>query len=152
MPDPVPAIAQIEDALADQIGDSADLSGYTIRTDGSRDIAMDADESGDIINIYTAAYAVDQSDELHSSIHTATIEVEVVSQTPTIGSISRATHTAIAHVIAAVAADRTLGGLAHDIQEIDVAPSGANGRDIGSASLQFQVQFYTSRSDWFTIL
>jgi hypothetical protein len=150
MPDP--AIAQVEDALAAQIDAYASLSGYTVRTDGSRDIAMDTDELGPVINIYTMAYAVDQSDELHSSFHTATIEVEVVALTQTVGSISRAAHTAIAHVIAAVAADRTLGIGIHDIQEIDVAPSGANGRDIGSASLQFQVQFFTSRSDWFTIL
>lgn len=150
MPDT--AIAQVEDALAAQIGAKAELAAYTVRTDGSRDIAMDTDEDGDIINIYTAAYSVDQSDEQHSSFHTATIEVEVVSRTPTIGTISRASHTALAYVMQAVAADRSLGGLIHDIQEVDVAPAGANGRDVGSASLQFQVQFYTSRSDWFTIL
>jgi hypothetical protein len=147
-----PAIAQVEDALSAQIGAYPALADWTVRTDGSKDIAIDPDELGDVLNVYTVAYAPDQSDEQHSTFHEALIEVEAVGTRPMVGTISRAVHTALAHVVAAVAADRSLGGLVQDIQEIDVAPSGANGKDVGSASLQFKVQFYTSRSDWFTIL
>lgn len=152
MPDPVPAIGQVEDKMAEIIGAKSELSAWAVRTDGSEDIAIDLEDAGKTINIYTTAYAVDQSDEQHSSIHIATIEVEAVAGTQATGTISRAVHTALAWVMQAVAADRTLGGLIDDIQEVDVAPSGANGRDAGSASLQFRVEFTTSRSDWFTIL
>lgn len=154
MPDPVVAIAQVEDALGGQITAYAPLSGWTVRTDGSKDVAIDTEELGDVLNIYTVAYAVDNDLMQGQSRHTALIEVEAVTTAQTVGTISRAGHTALAHVVAAVAADRSLGlGRAiEDIQENDVAPSGANGKDIGSASLQFTITFYTSRSDWFTLL
>lgn len=149
MPDP--AIAKVEDALAAQLSAWPGLTGYTILTDESQDVASDfgADK---LIRIYTIAYAIDQADEQNQSIHTATIEFEAVNATQSVGTISRANQTAIAHIISAIASDRTVGGRLQDIQEVDVASAGANGKDTDAASLQTTVQFFTPRDDWFTIL
>lgn len=148
---PSPAIAQVEDALAAALSAWPALAGQTIITDANTDIAVD-ETVMPAIQIFSTAYTVEPFDEANQSLHRATIEVEAVSDTPTAGTISRANHETLANVLACVAADRRLGGLLADIQEIDVAPSSANGRDVGSASLQFTALFFTARDDWFTIL
>lgn len=149
MPDP--AIAKVEDALAAQLAAWPALSAYSILTDASDDIAVEA-EADKVIRIYTVAYSADQSDEQGQTLHTATIEFEVVSSTQAVGTISRACQTAIAHIIGAIASDRTVGGRLQDIQEVDVASAGATGKDSDSASLQTTVQFFTPRDDWFSIV
>jgi len=151
VPEPLVAIAKVEDALAAVLTASPALAGYTIVTDQSKDVAFE-EGTDQLIQIYTVAYAFDQADEQNQTYHRASIEFEAISQTQTVGTISRANHAALAHVLAAFAGDRTLGGMVLDIQEIDVAPSGANGKDVGSASLQVTVEFFTPRGDHFTIV
>lgn len=146
-----PAIAKVEDALAAQLSAWPALAGYSIVTDGSDDIAVEA-EADKVIRIYTVTYSVDQSDEQNQSIHTATIEFEVVSGFQATGTISRACQTAVAHILGAIASDRSVGGRLQDIQEVDVASAGATGKDTDAASLQTTVQFFTPRDDWFTIV
>jgi len=146
-----PAIAKVEDAFKALLQAWPALWGWTIVTDQSSDVALEEGSDKQVL-IYTTTYSVDQSDEQHQTIHDATIEFEVVSQSPATGTISRTNHAAIANIIGALASDRTLGGRLLDVQEIDVAPASPNGRDVGNASLQCRVQFFTSRSDWFTIL
>lgn len=148
MPDP--AIAKVEDAIAAQIAAWPALTGYAVVTGQSADEALDEGTDKTIL-ISTAAYSFDVADENWMTIHTALIEVESVSQFQAVGTISRANQTVLAHVLAAVAADRSAGGRLQDIQEIDVAPSAAIGKDVGSASLQFRVLFFTPRGDHFTI-
>lgn len=146
-----PAIAKVEDALAAVLARYGPLARRRIITDRSDDVALDQYD-GDAITIATAAYSFEVSDESWATLHTALIDFESVSRTQTVGTISRANHRTLAHIMAALAADRTLGGMVQDIQEIDVAPAGANGKDAGTASLQCSVQFFTPRDDWFTIL
>ena len=67
-------------------------------------------------------------------------------------TISRQNLTAIAQAHAALAADRTLGGMIEDLQEQDIAPVEGQGKDIHGSSPQYQVTFYTPRDDWFTIV
>lgn len=145
------AIAKVEDALADRIRTWPALSIFTVMVDESEDIAVEADPEK-VIRISTVAYDVDQSDEQGQTLHNATIECEVVNGTQAFGTISRANQAAIAHMVAAIASDRTLGGRVEDIQENDVAPSNAIGKDVSAASLQIRLQFYTARDDWFTII
>ncbi len=125
--------------------------GLRLLTDRSREVAIEEAE-GEVINVFTVGYSQDQFDEQHSTIHTALIEVEVVSRDRSIGLIRRATHVGLAHIIGAIGKDRTLGGRLIDCQEIDVAPAGPSGRDVGNASLQLRAQFLTPRDDWFSIL
>ena len=149
MPDP--AIAKVEGALAAQLAAWPALADYTVLTDQSEDIALPSDQDK-TIGVFTVAYEVDQADEQHQTIHRATIEFEAISRTQSVGTISRANHTVIAHIVGALASDRTVGGRLLDIQEVDVAPAGANGKDVGSASLQVVATFFTPRDDWFVIL
>lgn len=146
-----PAIAKVEDALAAVLAAHPALAGRRIITDRSADVALDQYD-GDAITVSTAAYSFEVSDENWTTLHTALVDFESVSRTQVVGTISRANHRTLAHIMAALAADRTLGGMVQDIQEIDVAPAGANGKDAGTASLQCSVQFFTPRDDWFTIL
>lgn len=150
MPGTVPAIGKVEDALKAALQAWPALSGQTIITDQSVDEAVTEDQYPAVL-IYTVAYRPDVADENWMSLHEAIVEFEAVDTTQTIGTISRANHTTIAHILGCIAADRSLGGMLQDIQEIDVAPAQPNGRDVGSASLQCRVQFYTPREDWFTI-
>lgn len=145
------ALAQIENALAAQIGGWPTLATFTVQVDGSDDIAVDA-ETDKVIRIYTVAWRMDQADEQNQTLHTATIEFEAVRIGQASGSISRACQETISNIVAAIASDRTVGGRLQDIQEVDVASAGATGMDTDSASLQTTVQFFTPRNDWFTIV
>lgn len=149
MPDP--AIAKVEDAIAAQLRAWPALSTYSVEVDGSENEAP-AFGSDKLIRIFTVAYAQDQSDEQGQTIHTATINFEAVNATQATGSISRANQTAIAHVVAAIASDRSVGGRLQDIQEVDVASPESMGKDVDVASLQTTVIFFTPRDDWFTIV
>lgn len=149
MPDP--AIAKVEDALAAALSSWPNLAGFTVVTDPSQDIAREEGADKQII-VSTSAYRFDVADENWMTLHTALIEVEALSQFQAAGTINRANQTTLAHVIGALAVDRTIGGMLQDIQEVDVAPSAAMGRDVGSASIQFRVEFFTPRNDHFTIV
>lgn len=146
-----PAICKVEDALAALISTAPSIAGWTIIAERSLDQAVSEEEWPAIV-VYAVSYRIDQSDEQNQSIWTAIFELEFISGAPPIGTIGRANHTAIAHAHGVIASDRTLGGRVLDIQEVDVAPAQPNGKDVGSASLQYEVQFYTPRDDWFTLL
>jgi len=149
MPDT--AIAKVENSLRAQLQAWPALSAYSIEADPNEAEAVEFG-SDKVIRIYTVAWKSDQSDEQGQTIHTATIEFEAVNSTQATGTISRANQEAIAHIVAALASDRSVGGRLQDIQEVDVASAGADGGDTDAASLQTTVQFFTPRDDWFTIL
>jgi hypothetical protein len=148
---PDPAIAKVEDALQAVLEAWPALSGYTILTDQSEDIALEEGADKQIV-ISTMAYSFEVADENWMTAHRAIVDFEAINQQQTLGTINRANHTALALVIAALAADRSLGGRVQDIQERDVAPSNANGRDVGSASMQVHIDFFTPRGDHFTLV
>ena len=75
-----------------------------------------------------------------------------ITATPASGSISRTNRNTLAKVHAAIAADRSLGIGLQDIQEEDIAPVEPRGKDVDGAALRYRVIFFTSRSDWFTII
>lgn len=149
MPDP--AIAKVEDAIAAVLRAWPALAGFTVVTDPSQDTAHE-EGTDKQITVATSAYRFDIADENWMTLHTALIEVESLSQFQVAGTINRANQTVLAHALGALAADRTIGGMLQDLQEVDVAPSAAMGRDVGSASIQFRVEFFTPRNDHFTIV
>lgn len=144
----LPAISKVEDRLGEVIAAYPALAGYTVQADAAPNDASDAMT----IVIYTTGYQMHQSDEQGQTRHAATMEFEVISGPSTFGSVSRQNQVAFAHIIAAIAADRSLGGMVEDIQEVDVAPVEQNGRDHAGASLQTAITFYTPRDDWFTVI
>lgn len=145
------ALNQVEDALRSQLDAYAPLNTHTVLIAETLDVAVEA-LSLPALLIATVAYSFDVADENWMTLHTATIEVEAISATPATGTISRANRTTLAYVLAAVAANRTLGLGIQDIQEDDIAPVEPRGKDVDGASLRFTVQFFTSRSDWLTIV
>ena len=145
------ALTQVEDALAAILGAYGALSAQTVLVAESADIAIEEIALPALL-ITTTAYSFEVADESWQTIHTATIEVEAISTTPAAATISRVNRNTLAHVLAAIAANRTLGLGIQDIQEDDIAPVEPRGKDVDAASLQFRVQFFTSRSNWFTIV
>jgi len=149
MPDT--AFAKVENAFAEALRTWPDLAGYTVVTDRSVDIAPEDNETDKQIAIYTAALAHDNSDEHGQTVHAAMIEFEVTSSAPGLG-LGSANLETIALIVAALSQDRTLGGRLQDWQEIDTVSPATNGKDVSAASLQIRAQFFTSRTDWFTLL
>lgn len=151
MPDT--ALAQVENRIVTILDAYPALSTWNVMLGEGKDIAVEARLFPALI-VTTVAMALDHNFELGGSatLHTATIEVEAITDLPASGTISRANYEALAHVNAAIAADRTLGIGLQDIQEMDVASVEPEGRDTDSASLQFEAEFHTPRDDWFTII
>lgn len=147
-----PAIAQVEDMLQATLAAWPGLTGWAVVTDRRLDEAL-SEEEGNTVLIYTVQYQTICALESGQTEHKAVIEFEAVSHTPTIGTISRANHTALAHIAAAIAASgRTLNGRIQWIEEVDVAPAEPRGKDVGGASLQMQATFFTPHDDWFSIV
>ena len=152
MSSPDTAFAKVEDAFADPLRDYPDLAGYGVVTERSVDIAGEEDFDQQIA-IFTVHLDHELADENNQTLHTATIAFEVTARGPANGmSLGRTNLTVIAHIIAALSDDRTLGGRLLDWQEIDTAGAAGNGKDVSAASLQIRAQFFTSRTDWFTLL
>lgn len=152
MPDA--AIVKVEEAFADLVrvatADGGPLDGWTVITAQATEEKIEPDK-WPALPIYTTAYEVQPFDGQDEHLHTATLEFEFISGASALGPISRRNHNTIASVQRVIAADRLLGGMLQLCEEVDVAPATPNGKDVGSASIQYRVQFVTPRDDWFTI-
>lgn len=142
---------QIIDALADVLRAADPLGGHTIITDQSSDVAFEA-ESYPLVSIGLTAWRPFNDRQQGQTMHEIEVEFEVVSGKETAGLISRNNMASLAHVLAAIAADRTLDGLIEDIQESQITPAGPEGIEAGSTVLVTTVTFYTPRDDLFTIV
>lgn len=145
------ALTLVEEMLATVLREYDPLAGKRIITDQSKDTAPD--DPGNLIRIYTVAASFEapaMADDL--TLWIAIIEFESSSTTQIAGTISAENRATLGNVHGALAQDRTLGGKIQDIQEIDMAAVMPNGRDVGAASLQYRVEFYTSRDDWFALV
>lgn len=147
------AFEKVEDAFADMLREWPALAGVSIITEQSIDIASEDDGYDQQIVVFTTNLSQDNSDEHGQTEHTATIEFEVTTSAPTetVG-LGRANLRLIADIVECIAQDRTLGGRINDWQEIDIARPATNGKDVSAASLQIRATFFTSRTDWKTLL
>lgn len=146
MPDHV--LTQVEDRLVTVLDGYAALSTYTVTVAESLDVAI---ETVPALIVTTVDYDFEIGDENWTTLHTAEIHVEAVQGLPVSGTINRANRNALAHVLAAIAADRSLGIGLQDVQENDLAPAEPRHKDMDSASLILTVTWFTARGDWFTI-
>ena len=148
---PEHVLSQVEDAIAAILAAYPALSGHSVAVLESVDVAIENAELP-CLAIYTANYGFDVADENWMNVHDAEIHVEAISAGPvSTGTIARANRNALAHVIAAVAADRTLGLGIQDIQESDMAPVEPRGKDTSAALIKFNVKWFTPLGDHFTI-
>ena len=143
-------LSQVEDRMAAILSAYPALATYNVLVAESLDVALE-DMQFPALLIVTTTTSFDVADENWQTFHRAEIHVEAINTTPPTGTISRTNRNALAHVLAAIAADRTLGIGIHDIQEDDIAPCEPRGKDVDSASLKFLASWFTPRGDWFTI-
>lgn len=152
MPDQqLDALAQIIDAFCALAEGYAPLATETFFPDRSPEDGITVEEMPCWV-IYAEAYDFDPAMEQGQTRHQALINFERIESSETVGVISRANRAGIAHLIAALHQDRTLGDRLEDTQELNVAPPMENGRSVGGASLQVAIAFYTPRGDHFTIV
>ena len=152
MPDT--ALAKVEDALKALFEAYAPLDGVTFHTARSPDEAFDEEdlEAGAQVLILTDSFEFDHDESQGQTQVDALLICEVIELSSSAGIVTRNTQEVIAHMIAAIHADRTLGGRLEDLEEQDVAPSARNGVDASACSLLLKTVFYTPRGDLFTIV
>ena len=146
------AEGKILNALETLLAEWPELTGRKIITDRIPDDALYPAVDLPAIVIYAEAWSFGASYEQGQTRHDMLINFECIETTAHVGVVSRENQACIAHIIAALHSDRTLGGRLEDMQERDVAPPMDNGRSVGGASLQIGVQFHTPRGDHFTIV
>jgi hypothetical protein len=152
MPEPQPdALAKIIDAFVALAGEHPELAQEAFYPDRSPEDAIEPEEMPCWV-AFAEAWDFDPAMEQGQTRHQALINFERLETSASVGVISRANRAAIAHLVAAIHIDRTLGGRVEDTQELNVAPPMENGRSVGGASLQVAVTFYTPRGDHFTIV
>lgn len=152
MADKLAAVCQVSDMLVERLEGWDDLDGFTIVNEVSSEEAVPACD-GNVIRVTFAVHPIripeEQWKHLHLPIYDLAVEVRDDGGAAT---RNRATMNAIAHIVAAVAADPSFGGVLQDFCPVDVASTEANGRDVNASSIQFRAEFYTESSDWFTIV
>lgn len=149
MPDP--AIGKVEDALKAVLDDYTALDDYTKYTALDQSEALNVSDLPAIV-IFTVSQSFDLDGEQHQTTNDCLINFEILEKGMSAGVLTRSLQTAAGHIMTALAADRTLGGRLQELEERDLAPPNDTGRDIAGASLQYSVQFFTSREDPFTIV
>lgn len=152
MPDT--ALAKVEDALKALFEAYAPIEGVTFHTARSPDEAFDEEdlEAGAQVLILTESFELNHDESQGQTQVDASLICEVIELSSATGVVTRNTQEVIAHMIAAIHADRTLGGRLEDLEEQNVAPSGRNGIDASACSLLLDTVFYTPRGDLFTIV
>ncbi|KPL67412.1 hypothetical protein SZ64_04405 [Erythrobacter sp. SG61-1L] len=152
MADPVDeAVSKVEAAAAEVLRDYAALSAWSILTDQPIDVAIEGD---DILALVIRTMGPDYDNSFEpgaQTLNTLTLDVEAVAREAGVIKAKRARE-GLAHALTALAADRTLGGMLQDMQEIDAATGDGQRRDISAISLQFRLQYLTARGNPFTIL
>lgn len=147
MPDT--ALVKVEDAVAALLRAKTELDDWEIETDPDSSINSEAPKR---ILVTNGGFTVDQSDCLGQSIHRTVLELAFMSGPQPLGIINRANGEAIAHAHAAIAADRYLNDMLQSLEERDVQSVADELRDVHAATLQYDVEYYTPRDDWFTII
>ncbi|MBB4859634.1 hypothetical protein HNO88_002963 [Novosphingobium chloroacetimidivorans] len=153
MPEPIApdALAKIIDAFVVLAQGHQQLADEPFFADRSPEDAVAPEEMPAWV-VFAEAWDFEPAMEQGQTRHQALINFERLETSASVGVISRANRAAIAHLVAAIHSDRTLGGRLEDTQELNVAPPLENGRSVGGASLQVAVTFYTPRGHHFTIV
>lgn len=151
MAEPVPtAQVKIEQAVAEIIEEYPALAGWMLLTDQPIDVAIEGDDIQCLV-LRSFGPEFDHSFEPGAQVlNVLTIDVEAIVR-ETCNIKDRRAKEGLAHVQAALAADRTLGNRLQDLMEQDVAPGDGQRRDIGAVSMQWRAEYLTAPNDPFTI-
>lgn len=128
------------------------MADYTVFVDRPEDKAYAASELP-AINIRIPAVQIeDAGDGIWQTLHRATFHFDCVTATGGGETIDLANQRAIADVMAALHADRSLGGRLQDIIERNISGSEMDGADTGCAIFECEIWFFTPRGDFYTLV
>lgn len=151
MPEQINVFSQVGALYAECLRNYEPLENFTIVHEESEDEASQS-QDGDTIRVDFLGddprVALGQGHTDHFAIY----EFTIVTRTASSGILSRDACDAIAHIIAAISADRSMGGRLGDTQEVDLGSTEPNGTDANGISIRFRAEFTTSRDDWFTLI
>lgn len=152
MPDPVPtAQVKVEEALATAIRAWPALDGWTVHTDVMLGVSLEGAEVKAII-VRTMAKPFDDSFEYGAALLVPSlVDVAAVVREAGVSNTRRAGE-GVAHAMAALMADPTLGGRLQDLLPTDEAPGDGERRDADEVSIQFRAEYHTLRGDPFAIV
>lgn len=123
--------------------------GANIFIDRSDDEPLDASERpGMVLRVPHIAFSLREG----MTLNTATVQADFQSGNTAGETIDAVNQQAIADFIAAIGADRTLGGMLQTIEEADASGSEQSGADVGCAILTLEALFFTPRGDLRTIV
>lgn len=145
------ALDKIQAALASQIGGWPALAGVTIVTDRSEAEAL-ADAEIDAIGIGCSGVDYDEPDHHGTMRHRAIYLIEVITRNSAIAQYDPRGREIVAHIVAAIESDFTLGGRAEYALAKGSSFGGRNGPDIGGIGLDLAIAFRTPTADHFTII
>jgi hypothetical protein len=144
-----PALRIVQNRLKEVV---EEIDGYQVFVDRS-DAESLTEEEQPAINLRVVSVSLDAAPEgLWMTWHRAIIQFDCMSSGSVEETIDLANQRAIALIIEALHADRSLGGRLQDIIEQDVSGSEMDGADVGTAILQVEAWFFTPRGDHFTIV
>lgn len=149
MPDPVPAIRKVQAAIKAQI--FAAYPALNVIIDRTDDEPLDENEWPAAI-IKMMVDEMSHGPEQGQCSHRVIVHIECQSGNTATNSIDAVNQMTIAQIVAAIHADRTLGGRVEDIEESTSDASENAGADAGAAVLLFETRYYTPRGDLFTIV
>jgi len=142
-----PAVRQVQIALAAQI---TAVTGRPVIVDRTDDEPLANDERPALV-LHVGGQAFEAFDQ-SSTIHAAQFDLDILEDSEDAGSIQLRHAVAVAAIVAAVHADRTLGGRLQSLEEKSADPSNADTADLGNCTLSFAAQYLTPRGDFNTIV
>lgn len=111
-----------------------------------------------IMDTERPAVAVRLGDQAFSFFDLSTMQVtmdialDIFEDTKGTGSQADRSAILSARIVAAVHADRTLGGMLQDLEEVGITGGGSDLTDIRNDVLAYQATFFVPRGDLFTII
>lgn len=151
MPDPIPAIRKVQIALQTLV--AAALNHQRVFLDrGLEEPLQESEQDGIVIRVSDLQFGVSPENMGNTTLNSATIDLDLHARyNPTL-SIGAANELAAAKIVAALGADRTLGGRLQNLEEDLLSPSDPSRVAVGCATLTLDVQYFTPRGDPFTIV
>ena len=142
-----PAVFQIQNALATLL--DAALASSIIVDRASNEPVAASEIPAVVINPGDQAYA---EFDLSTTEHTAEFGLDIYEQKTLAKSISRNQQDTIALIVAALQANRTLGGMVQTMEEQAVSSPDGNAPDVGAVTLTIRIVYFTPRGDFNTII
>ena len=142
-----PAVFQIQNALVTLL--DAALASSIIVDRASNEPVADSEIPAVVVNPGDQSYF---EFDLSTTGHNAEFGLDIYERKTLAKSISRMQQDTIALIVAALAADPTLGGMVQTMEPQNASSPDGNSADIGSVTLTIRIDYFTPRGDFNTII